>query len=120
MYSSEEDRYQQLLEAIRSRKLASQADDQRRDETERDLLQNIEANRTIEEEKKRKVADLEKQLRSALDEYWKAGQLGQEVTEELAKLRQEREAAKKSNDKWVSGMLSLTVCLNQHIWKPDC
>ena len=109
------DRFQALLEVIQSRKQASETDDKRCDEEEAALLRKISANTAVKDEKDEEVNDLRKQLNNAINGAREVQNLGEKLGEELAKLKAEREAAKRRNDEWISGMLNLTVSVGQHL-----
>jgi len=109
------DRFQALLEVIQSRKQASETDDKRCDEEEAALLRKISANTAVKDEKDEEVNDLRKQLNNAINGAREVQNLGEKLGEELAKLKAEREAAKRCNDEWISGVLNLTVSVGQHL-----
>jgi chromosome segregation ATPase len=118
MAPPKEDRLQQLLGKIQARLQASKAASEHRRVTEGNLERRIEASRKAEKEKQHEVDALKKQLQSKENELREIKKQQQELTKESETLKREHKAAEEEAQR-ISDVITLTVCLNQHIWKQD-
>lgn len=108
---------QQVPEALQSRELALQVEIRQQAETERKLVQTIEASKKEEDEIQQQVDALAKQLRDKSVKLWKAQKKHREKEEELRELRRKREEVEETEARRLSGILAQLVCLNTYIWK---